>query len=230
VLRVDVPVAILVALALVPLLRAGDGRIGRLEGAALLGGIVAYTAVTMRAARREATAVRDEFAGAMPAAPVTLARALLLVALGLVGLVVGADLLTRGAVAIARGLGVSEAAIGLTIVAVGTSLPELATSLVAARRGEGDVAVGNLIGSNIFNGTAIVGAAALAHPLGAGGVAGVDLAVMCVFSVALLPLMRTGFRISRLEGTLLAAAYAAYVATLLAVGRGVPAPGAAPAQ
>ncbi len=108
-------------------------------------------------------------------------------------------------------LGISEAVIGLTVVAVGTSLPELATSVVAAARGEDDIAVGNIVGSNVFNILAILGAASLVSPLETTGIGVVDLASMTFASLVLLPLAWSGHRLSRIEGALLLAGYCAYV-------------------
>lgn len=134
---------------------------------------------------------------------------------GLVLLIVGANRLVAGAVDIATGLGVSEAVIGLTIVAVGTSLPELAASISAARKGEGDLAFGNIIGSNIFNGLGILGAAALAAPFTVPArLLGLDLFVMLGASALLIVFATTGAKIDRREGTILLALYIAYIAWL----------------
>ncbi len=121
----------------------------------------------------------------------------------------------EGAVTLARGAGISEAVIGLTIVAVGTSLPELAASVSAARRGESDIALGNIVGSNIFNALGILGAAAMVEPFVAGaGLALSDLLVMITAALALVLFAVTGWRIDRREGVILLVAYAAYLAWL----------------
>jgi cation:H+ antiporter len=135
--------------------------------------------------------------------------------LGLVGLVAGAHLLVLGAVSIAEGLGVGPLVIGLTIVAVGTSLPELATSLVAARRGRGDIAVGNAVGSSIFNLLGILGVTVLVQPLSTATLGALDIGVMLGVSVLILPLFRTDWTLSRWEGALLVACYLAYLWALL---------------
>jgi len=135
----------------------------------------------------------------------------LLLLLGLILLVFGAEGLVRGASGLGRRAGLTPSVIGLTIVATGTSLPELATSLVAALRREADIAVGNVVGSNIFNVLAILGAAALARPLAVDGIAAIDLLVMVLLSFALLLFMRTGLKIRRLEGALLLATYGGYL-------------------
>ena len=139
----------------------------------------------------------------------------LLVVVGLGLLVVGADLLVGGAVAVAKALGVSEVIIGLTIVALGTSLPELATSIVAALKGEGDILVGNAIGSSIFNLFAILGAAALARPLTGGGITPVDLGVLNLVALLIVPMMRD-LMLSRREGALLVMVYGGYLYYLVA--------------
>jgi cation:H+ antiporter len=213
VVRVDVPIVIASSALLVALL--ADGRLGPLEGTVLLAGASAYTAYTLWAARREAPEVQAEADAALPTADGPLWRDVLFVAGGLVLLVAGARMLVTGAVSIAEAAGMSEAVIGLTILAAGTSLPELATSLVAALRGQSDIAIGNVVGSNIFNVLGILGVTALVRPLAPGGIGPVDLGVMLVLAVALLPLLRTGFRLDRLEGALLLLAYVGYTTYLL---------------
>ena len=115
------------------------------------------------------------------------------------------------AVVAARLSGMSEAGIGLTIVAVGTSLPELVTSVLASAHGQGDVAIGNVIGSNVFNVFSILGITGAAHPLSQGGVASVDIVVMIGLSALLVPLLLTGRRLTRIEGIALLLAYVVYV-------------------
>ena len=209
-LRFDVPVAIGVAVAVFVLLT--DTLIGRIEGAALVAGLVLYVAVLLILARREPESVNAEFA----AEESDRARALPLlaggIAAGLALLVWGGDWFVAGAADLARGLGIDEALIALTIVAIGTSTPELATSLIATLRGHGDMAVGNIVGSNIFNGLGILGAAAIVRPLSAPGILTSDLATMLGVSLLLLPLAWTGRQIVRWEGALLLALYAGYIA------------------
>lgn len=210
-LRVEMP--IMIALTFVVTAMARDGRIGFFEGLLLFLAIITYTFVAVRASRSESRAVQEEFAeGETPTGSLLIDVAL--IGAGLVVLVGGAELLVRGASSLARDAGISEAVIGLTIVAVGTSLPELATSLVAAFRGKGDIALGNVIGSNIFNLASILGLSSMITPLQASGMTWVDFAVMGLFAVALLPIMRTGHRISRGEGVLMLGAYLAYIVWL----------------
>lgn len=218
-LRIDVPLLVGVSAALVLLLR--DDRLVLREGVLLLAGLIAYTTSTVILARQESPQVRREFdEGVPPLADrwwVDLART----ALGLGLLTAGSRLLVGGAESIADMLGVPEAVVGLTVVAIGTSLPELATSALAAGKGEGDIAVGNVIGSNLFNMLGILGVATVVRPLEPTGMSAVDLTVMVLLAAALFPLMRSGFRITRAEGALLVVVYAGYVTWLIVAGRGV---------
>jgi cation:H+ antiporter len=207
--RVDMPLMALITLVVIVMLL--DQRLGRLEGALLAGGLLLYTASSLRAARRQTAAAPAESLPQAMSAP----RSVAFVAAGLALLVAGARLLVSGAVSLATDLGISEAVIGLTIVAVGTSLPELATSILAAARREGDIAVGNIVGSNIFNLLGILGTASLVRPLHETAMTAIDLGVMMALAVVLLPLARTGWRLSRVEGGLLVACYVGYVMYLI---------------
>ena len=208
-LRRDLPVLIGVTAVAVALL--WDRALGRGEGAALVVGLVAYLAWSVWAARREQAAV--ELPVSEPTGPAW--RDALFVAAGLGGLVWGADLFVGGAVGLAEAAGVSNAVIGLTVVAVGTSLPELATTVVAAARGEGGIAAGNVVGSNLFNWLGILGVAALVDPLDAPGLRPVDLAVAAAFALALVPMMWSGRRLVRPEAAVLLVGYLGYMAFLL---------------
>ena len=137
--------------------------------------------------------------------------AILFAVAGLALLVFGADLLLKGAISAAEILGISQAVIGLTLVAVGTSLPELATTTVAALKREGDLAVGNLVGSNVLNILGVLGISAVVSPLRSHGVRVADLGVMVAISFLTLFLMRTGFRLRRSEGALLLGLYGGYL-------------------
>lgn len=215
VVRREVPLMIGVSLLLVPL--GWDGRIGLVEALVLLAGMVAYTVLSVRAGRRETSAVKAEYQeGLAPRHPERggWLRAAALTLAGLGALVLGARWFVDAAVSLARALGVSEAVIGLTIVAAGTSLPEVATSIVATVRGERDIAVGNVVGSNIFNILAILG---LSGVVARGGLAVApaierfDLPVMVAAAVATLPVVFTGRVVARWEGALFLGAYAAYL-------------------
>jgi cation:H+ antiporter len=217
VVRREVPVMLAVTALFVVLVL--DRRIGRGEGVLLCAGILAYTALSYVLARRE------EAAGARPADGAgrsgnpgdrRLLRNLGFVALGIVLLVAGGRLAVAAAIDLARDFGVTERVIALTLVAGGTSLPELATSLVAAFRKETDIAVGNIVGSNVFNILGILGVSALIQPLTvAGETLRLDLPVMVLASLALFPIVLGGHRISRAEGGLCTAGYVLYIFLVL---------------
>jgi len=218
--RLDVPLMIGAALLLWVL--ALDGRIGLMDGLLLTAGIVAYTAFAIWQGRKEGEEIKAEYAQEFGDGKSTwlgrLPVQVALIAGGLALLVLGAHWLVTGAVAIARSIGVSEVIIGLTIVAAGTSLPELATSLMAALRGERDIAVGNVIGSCLFNLLSIAGIAALVTPGGievAASLLRFDIPVMVAVALASLPIFVTGHLIARWEGVMFLGYYVAYVAYLI---------------
>ncbi len=196
-----------------------SGSINRLSGAALLICLLAYLIVTLTIERRRSTAagaVYDAEADSLSIEPDNLPRASGLVLLGLLATIVGARFLVSGAVSIATDLGISETVIGLTIVAIGTSMPELVTSVIAARKGQSDVAFGNVVGSNLFNILGILGTTALVKPLTVPAIiASQDIWVMLAATILLLWLSITGWRITRREGALLVFAYAAYLIFLI---------------
>ena len=223
VIRRDIPIMLGVSLVLG--LFTMDSMLGRWEGAVLVAGIVAYSLYNYGQARRgRAEALADAvLAQDVPVVGGGRGRMLLLVAAGVVGVVFGAQLVVDSAEVIMRALGVSEKFIGLTVVAFGTSLPELATSLVAAARGELDLSLGNLVGSNVFNILSVLGAAALVRPIPIpdGGFWGsglwLDYAVMMVTSLLPLILVRRTDTVSRGGGVVLLACYAAYLGYLFVV-------------
>lgn len=217
VVRREVPIMILVSL--VVLVMAVDGRIGRIDGMILVAGAVMYTVYSVRAGRR---ASREE-GWERPAAEVSRAKSVRqwllrigLVVVGLGLLVVGTEWLVDGATTLARALNVRELIIGLTIVAVGTGLPETATSIVATIRGQRDIAVGNVVGSNIFNLLFVLGIAALVSPIPVPLAARYfDLPVMTAVAIACLPIFFTAGRIGRWEGLLFLGYYVAYTIYLI---------------
>jgi cation:H+ antiporter len=218
--RVDVPA--LVAVSLGAWVLCLDGRVSRLDGLLLLAGLVAYTAFSVRLSRREPAAAQTARALAPPGPGAPPRRRLptdvALVALGLAALATGSRWLVDGAVEIARLVGLSELIIGLTIVAAGTSLPEVAASVLASLRGERDIAIGNVVGSNLFNLLGVLGAAAAIAPAGvevSQAALRFDLPVMVATSVACLPVFFVGGRIERWEGGFFLGYYAAYTAFLI---------------
>jgi cation:H+ antiporter len=195
----------------------------------LFAGAVIYTVTTVRAARRETAAnaqVVAEFKSeiaeetSQAAANPGLGLSVVLTLAGLAVLVAGSHFFVSGAVELAEGWGISQVVIGLTIVAVGTSMPELATSMVAAIRKHGDVAVGNVVGSNIFNILGILGLCATISPIQAPGIGKVDLFVMLAIALALLPLCKSQGRVSRGEGAGLLVVYVGYTWWLIAQNAG----------
>lgn len=215
VVRVDGPILVGVSVLLVGLLL--DGSIGYLDGGILVFGCVAYVGYTVWAAEGEPEAIEHEFERGIPEQH-SAWRDLIFLLLGFAGLIWGADLLVDGAVQIARVLGVSKIIIGLSVVAVGTSLPELATSVLAAHRGNGDIAVGNVVGSSIFNILGILGVTALAKPLSTTSLTAVELGFLVGLAVLVVPLMRTYYTLSRREGIGLLLVYLGYLVYLFTVG------------
>lgn len=222
--RLDVPVMIGASLLLA--LMAWDARLSLLEGAVLLAALAAYTAAQVRLALRERDPqVVAEYQGAIDAGGGTSGRTrggwpwqVLLVAAGLVLLVMGSRLLVESAVTFAGWLGISETIVGLTIVAAGTSLPEVAASVMASIRGERDIAVGNVVGSNVFNILGVLGVSALVSGQGLpvpASVLAFDLPVMLAVAVACLPIFFTGWSIARWEGAVFLGYYVAYTGFLV---------------
>ncbi len=220
--RWDVPIMIVVSVAV--LVMALDGAIGRGDGLILFVALIAYIYVLIRGSRSEKRGVQEEFAEAYEASDAEAAaggsrlRQVVMIVVGLVLLVIGADWLVDAAVATAVALGVSSLVIGLTIVAAGTSLPEVATSVLATIRGERDIAVGNAIGSNLFNLLGVLGLGAIIAPAGITvprGALAFDIPVMIVVAIAALPIFFTGYSIARWEGAVFLAYYVAYTVYLI---------------
>lgn len=219
IVRTDVPILIGVSLLFFAL--AFDGRISVLDGMVLFGGSLVYTVFAIFSAKREAanpsTAAdnADKEENPKDSHP---AISLILVIVGMAMLVLGADFLVASAIAIARWLGVSELLIGLTVISIGTSLPELATTVVAAMRGMRDMAVGNVVGSCLFNILAVTGAAAVFSGNGLNvdpALIHFDLPIMLAATIACLPIFATGHLIARWEGLLFFLFYLAYVTYLI---------------
>ncbi len=223
VLRGDLP--ILLAVSVLSIILVWDGSVARWNGILLLAVFAAAMAYSIRRELRKAKLEKSESqsgnADSAEAKKVSLGKSVFWLVLGLVLLVVSSRALVWGAVEIARTLGVSDLLIGLTIVAVGTSLPELASSIAAARRGENDLALGNIIGSNLFNTLAVVGLAAIISPMDEieKAVTYRDMPLMIALTVALIVL---GFRrkgdgrLNRIAGAILLAVYFGYLGLLIA--------------
>lgn len=229
VVRIDAP--IMVVASVLVLVLALDGRIGGVEGGVLVAGIAVYVVWTVVAALRgddeAVVAEYEEAFGSPPRRPVALDLGQLFG--GVLLLVLGSRWLVDSATDIATTLGVSDLVIGLTVVALGTSAPELATSVVAAVRGERDIAVGNVVGSNIFNLLSVLGVTAIVAPGGlpvSDDALRLDLPVMLAVAIACLPIFFTGYEIRRWEGALFVAYYVAYLAFLVldAIGSGLQEP------
>jgi cation:H+ antiporter len=219
-IRKDAP--IMLGVSLLTLALAFDGKLGALDGAILLLGLIVYTVFALWQSRKESKAVQkeyaQEFAAKQPRTAQNTIINLVFIVIGLALLVFGSNWLVDSATQIATSLGVSELVIGLTIVAAGTSLPEVATSVIAALKGESDIAVGNVVGSNIFNLLGVLGIGALVAPNGiavAEQVMRFDLPVMVFVALVTLPIFFINNRISRLEGGLLLGYYVAYVTYLV---------------
>jgi cation:H+ antiporter len=223
-IRQEVPLMIGASLLLWAL--AANQSIGRIEGVLLVGLLATYTIYVIRASRRQTAADRQESA----APPVAEEKSwdshwsiqVAMVLVGLTLLVLGSNWLVEAAVAFARALGVSELVIGLTLIAAGTSLPEVATSIMAALRGERDIAVGNVVGSNIFNILGVLGVSAAIAPTSltvAPSLLVFDLPVMVAVALACLPIFFTGHLIARWEGGLFFAYYLIYTIYLILMAR-----------
>lgn len=209
----EIPIMIVITVLFLFLLI--DGELGFIDGLIFVIGLVIYLIVNVLLARKEKNPeVDSEFKeGLKSKLGVPVSIVLMLAGLGL--LILGANLFVQSAVAIAKMFNVSDAIIGLTIVAIGTSLPELITSIVASYKKEADIAIGNVVGSNIFNILGILGITALIIPISSVGLGYVDLGVMLFTAIILFPLSRTGFSISRFEGAILLVGYAGYIFYLL---------------
>ena len=218
--RLDVPLMIAASIAV--LLMGLDNKISRIDGLFLFGTVLAYTFFLIRQSRRESSAaVHEQYDAEFSTASNTAmgyVRDAVFILGGLALLVLGARWLVDSAVQIAQYLGMSELVIGLTIVAAGTSMPELATSVIASLRGERDIAVGNVVGSNLFNLLAVLGLSSIVSPDGvqvADAALVFDIPVMIGVALICLPIFFTGYLISRFSGALFLFYYVAYTLYLL---------------
>ena len=215
VLRVDLPILAVFTIILAVVISFGS--LPRWFGVLLLVGISSYTGLTIYLARREQGSQLAEFDSTGRESQHGMPYLLFLVTLGAGLLAVGSDTMLKGAITVASRWGVSQSVIGLTLVALGGSLPEFATTLSAGIKGKGDIAVGNVVGSNIFNLLCVLGAASVARPLIVSGINAVDLIMMVAVTILVIPLMYTGCRLGRREGGMMLIAYVAYVVYLFAI-------------
>ena len=218
--RRDIPIMLGITVYL--LIISGNSFIGRLEGASLVAAIVVYIYYNYRVATRtscdETTPMPCDVAEIRPVE--SRLKQIALILTGIAGVVVGADVLIDAAVTIMTVFGVNEKFIGLTVVAFGTSLPELATSVIAAVKKEMDISLGNLVGSNVFNILAVLGAAALANPIAIPGgfmASGLFIDYLVMMTVSAMPLfmIRKTYTVSRLDGAILLTTYGGYLAYLV---------------
>lgn len=218
VMRFDLPFMVIVlavfALFALSSFSHEHGLISRGQGIFFLVALLAYLLFTYRASRRESAAVEREYEAGIQESGSRVFNVLLVI-LGMAALILGADLIVKGAVGLASEY-LDERVIGLTIIAIGTSLPEMTTCIVAARRGQPDIAIGNIVGSNIFNILAVIGIASTISPLSVAEIILFrDAPVMLLVGVLSFPIMRTGHCITRKEGALLVGLYLIYVTWLV---------------
>jgi cation:H+ antiporter len=209
VIRRDIPWLMVVTLFVV--WRFADGVLSRAEGLLLACGLILMIALQVRGARLEGPELDERFGEHLARRKFPSGRNWLMILLATGALAGGGLAFLEGAIMLATRFGISPAVIALTAVAVGTSLPELATSIIASLRGEGDICVGNVIGSNFFNLLAILGLTALITPLDSDGVSLDVMYMMIGFTALLIPFMWSGLRVGRREGAVLLTCYAGYI-------------------
>ena len=218
-IKFDVPFLCLASLVLAGIWYF-TGGVNRITGLVFFAGLIFYIVRSVKVGKQNPESdndipdeVKETPKGIVARYPLTFAIVFCIG--GLIALILGGNFFVDGAVRIARMLHVSEAVIGLTLIALGTSLPELATSIVAAIKGESDIAIGNVVGSNIFNILAILGVAPLIKPIYGVGISNVDMILMIALGIVLYPFMRTGMKINRFEGAALLLIYIGYTAYLI---------------
>ncbi|MBX3006575.1 MAG: calcium/sodium antiporter [Melioribacteraceae bacterium] len=218
-IKIDVP--IMIGISVLVYIFGLNGLIGRFEGFILFGSLISYIVFLIIQSRKESKAIEEEYSkeySVKDKSAKQIILNILFVIVGLALLIYGSDLLVESAVKIAQSFGVSELIIGLTIIAAGTSMPEVAASVVAAFKGEKDIAVGNVVGSNIFNLLCILGLTSIISPSGvnvAPSAISFDIPVMTAIAIACLPIFFTGNSISRWEGFVFLFYYVAYTSYLI---------------
>ena len=213
VVRREIPILIIITFIFLLLFVLLDFTISRITGVLFVIGIIAYIIFGYKYALNEKSnlGLSKEFEKSIPKTAYKIWQTILLMIFGLGLLVLGSILFVDGAVAIAVKLGVSQAVIGLTIVALGTSLPELTTSIVASFKNENDIAIGNAVGSNVFNILSILGISSIINPISNSGITIIDLSIMMFFTILILPLSKSKFTLRRWEGAILFGGYIAYI-------------------
>lgn len=221
IIKKDYPLSIFAAILLgvlsldMILFKAPAMTLSRVDGIILLVAFAFFMYTTVKAGLKQRAAANPEHEEALANMYMPAWKSILILVVGLAGIVIGGDLSVEGAKEIARAFGLSEALIGLTIVAFGTSLPELVTSIIAARKGESDIAVGNVIGSNIFNIFFILGVSATILPMNVSSTYLYDIAVLvAVMVLSYIPIAKTK-KVSRGMGVTMVAAYLAYTVYLI---------------
>ncbi len=215
VIRREIPIMIGITILLLLLLL--DGELTLLDGLILVFGIVIYSVLNIVMARKEKSIeVENEFREGLKS-KLNVPVSIIMIIVGLGFMILGANLFVTSAITIAKIIGVSDAIIGLTIVAIGTSLPELITSIVASFKNESDIAIGNVVGSNIFNILGILGTTSLILSVNTSGINIIDFGVMLFAALLLLPLSKSGFKISRIEGVFLVTGYIIYMYSILPI-------------
>lgn len=215
IVRREIPIMILISFILLLVLL--DDAISLVEGIFFIIGIVVYVILGYRFALKEknTSEIAYEFADGIPKTPYKIWQSVIFIIVGLGILFIGSKLFVDAAVEAAVKLDVSQAVIGLTIVALGTSLPELITSIVASIKNENDIAIGNAVGSNVFNILSILGVSSIIRPISQTGITVIDLSIMMFFTILILPLCKTGFKLGRWEGAILLMGYVSYIIYLI---------------
>ena len=203
----DIPIMILASLVFWGLLL--DGQLSRIDGFILVALLIGYLTYSYVQARKTKETIDFE------AHEQKSSLSVIMIVVGIAMLVGGGILFVNGAIDLAKAFGVSEIIIGLTVVAIGTSMPELVTSIVAAMKGQSDIAIGNVVGSNLFNILAILGITSIIQPISAAGLQNTDFIVMLALSVIILPFAWTGLRIGRREASILLVTYLSYIGFLI---------------
>ena len=207
-------ILILIGVSFLLVLISLDGQISFVDGLILASGLVAFIVFSYKSSKKESVIESSETSD-LVTQTIAIPKSIFLIGIGLALLTFGSFVTVENAVKIAQQVGLSERIIGLTLVAVGTSLPELITSVVAAKKGHADLSIGNIVGSNVFNILAIIGISSAISGITVSDLMWTDYYIMIGFALVLIPIMKTGFVISKREGVLLFAGYVVYTLVLI---------------